>query len=115
MLPKEDRRAMLLRLYNEDTPLMDHSKDRFHNNAKSQTSADVKDEPDDSKDEGADAHVKDELAAVKYEGGGEDVAAAGLAGDVETVETGAEDGDGDVERQDDVLSDAVKDEVEDGV
>ena len=29
MLPKEDRKAMLLRLYNEDTPLMDHSKDRF--------------------------------------------------------------------------------------
>lgn len=29
MLPKEDRKAMLLRLYNEDTPLMDHSKDLF--------------------------------------------------------------------------------------
>ena len=29
MLPKEERKAMLLRLYNEDTPLMDHSKDRF--------------------------------------------------------------------------------------
>ncbi|KAL8830219.1 MAG: hypothetical protein Q9191_001559, partial [Dirinaria sp. TL-2023a] len=29
MLPKEDRKAMLLRLYNEDTPLMDHSKHRF--------------------------------------------------------------------------------------
>ena len=28
MLPKEDRKAMLLRLYNEDIPLMDHSKDR---------------------------------------------------------------------------------------
>ena len=115
MLPKEDRRAMLLRLYNEDTPLMDHSKDRFHNNANPQTNADVKDEPDDSNDDGADAHVKDEMAAVKPEGEGEDVAAAGLAGDVETMENGAEDGDGDVERQDDVLSDAVKDEVEDGV
>ena len=30
MLPKEDRKAMLLRLYNDDTPLMDHSKDRFN-------------------------------------------------------------------------------------
>lgn len=30
MLPKEDRKAMLLRIYNEDTPLMDHSKDRFN-------------------------------------------------------------------------------------
>ena len=29
MLPKEDRKAMLLRLYNEDSPLLDHSKDRF--------------------------------------------------------------------------------------
>lgn len=31
MLPKEDRRAMLLRLYNDDSPLLDSSKDRFHN------------------------------------------------------------------------------------
>ena len=29
MLPKEDRKAMLLRLYNDDSPLMDNSKDRF--------------------------------------------------------------------------------------
>ena len=29
MLPKEDRKAMLLRLYNDDSPLQDHSKDRF--------------------------------------------------------------------------------------
>lgn len=29
MLPKEDRKAMLLRLYNDDSPLLDHSKDRF--------------------------------------------------------------------------------------
>lgn len=29
MLPKDDRKAMLLRLYNDDSPLMDHSKDRF--------------------------------------------------------------------------------------
>jgi multisite-specific tRNA:(cytosine-C5)-methyltransferase len=31
MLPKEDRKAMLLRLYNDDSPLLDNSKDRFHN------------------------------------------------------------------------------------
>lgn len=30
MLPKEDRRAMLLRLYNDDSPLLGSSKDRFH-------------------------------------------------------------------------------------
>lgn len=29
MLPKEDRKAMLLRLYNDDSPLLDHSKERF--------------------------------------------------------------------------------------
>ena len=29
MLPKEERRAMLLRLFNDETPLQDHSKDRF--------------------------------------------------------------------------------------
>lgn len=29
MLPKEDRKAMLLRLYNDDSPLVDNSKNRF--------------------------------------------------------------------------------------
>jgi multisite-specific tRNA:(cytosine-C5)-methyltransferase len=28
MLPKEERKAMLLRLYNDDSPLIDHNKDR---------------------------------------------------------------------------------------
>ena len=28
MLPKEERRAMLLRLYNDETPLIDHSQAR---------------------------------------------------------------------------------------
>ncbi|KAI9876473.1 MAG: hypothetical protein M1830_006446 [Pleopsidium flavum] len=31
MLPKEDRKALLLRLYNDDSPLLDNSKDRFLN------------------------------------------------------------------------------------
>lgn len=30
MLPKEDRKAMLLRLYNEDTPLHDHHQGKFN-------------------------------------------------------------------------------------
>lgn len=30
MLPKEERKAMLLRLYNDDSPLIDHSKERFN-------------------------------------------------------------------------------------
>lgn len=34
MLPKEDRKAMLLRLYNDDSPLLDHSKDRFGSGGK---------------------------------------------------------------------------------
>lgn len=29
MLPKEERKAMLLSLYNDDSPLLDHSKERF--------------------------------------------------------------------------------------
>ena len=33
MLPKEDRKAMLLRLFNDDSPLEDHSKDRFKKGA----------------------------------------------------------------------------------
>lgn len=28
MLPKEERKAMLLRLYNDDSPLIDHNKER---------------------------------------------------------------------------------------
>ena len=40
MLPKEDRRAMLLRLYNDDTPLTDHSKDRFNNKSHNTTASD---------------------------------------------------------------------------
>lgn len=31
MLPKEERRAMLLRLYNDETPLIDHSQTRRNN------------------------------------------------------------------------------------
>lgn len=113
MLPKEDRKAMLLRLYNEDTPLMDHSKERFHDNSKAQSNADIKDEPDAIKDEAeTNADVKDELA-VKEDVEG-NVAAAGLGEHVEAREDGA--GDGDVEMEDDVLSDGLKEEeVEDGV
>ncbi len=36
MLGKEDRKAMLLRLYGEDTPLQDHSKDRFRTGGREQ-------------------------------------------------------------------------------
>lgn len=60
MLPKEDRKAMLLRLYNEDTPLQDHSKDRFNTGDKQQR---VKKEPDVDVASAAalDGEVKDEM------------------------------------------------------
>ena len=117
MLPKEDRKAMLLRLFNEDTPLMDHSKDRF---SRDRTGAKIKDEPADGvKDEEGeekegeeevDADVKYEMGATKREGGEGNVANA----DVETVENGTfEEEKG--REQDDAVSDAVKAESGDVV
>ena len=113
MLPKEDRKAMLLRLYNEDTPLMDHSKDRF---SRDRTDANIKDEPadgikdDDEEEEEVDADVKYEMGATKGEGGDGNVADA----DVETVENGTFEEERERE-QDDAVSDAVKAESEDVV
>ena len=104
MLPKEDRKAMLLRLFNEDTPLMDHSKDRFHNNndsSKPQPNAETKGEPDEGEEADADTDVKDKTS-VKEE---DDV----VPEQAETVENGVEDG----ARK--MLSGASKEEVEDGV
>ena len=116
MLPKEDRKAMLLRLYNEDTPLMDHSKDRFHkNNSKPQPDADIKDEVDDTK-EGLDSS-KDELDDVKDEDE--------MDVDVKDETAIKEDDRGDnfkaaavgenKDREDNILPDSLKEEVEDGV
>ena len=118
MLPKEDRKAMLLRLYNEDTPLMDHSKDRF---SRDRTDAGTKDEPADGikdeegggeeeEEEEVDADVKYEMGATKGEGGEGNVADA----DVETVENGTFEEERERE-QDDAVSDAVKAESEDVV
>lgn len=87
MLPKEDRKAMLLRLYNEDTPLMDHSKDRFFK---------------------ANARTEDETAAVVVKDGEEEEGDGGVVGD---VENGTMDGDVEREMQDDEVADAVKAEV----
>ena len=115
MLPKEDRKAMLLRLYNEDTPLMDHSKDRF---SRDRTGANVKDEPaDETKDgeegeeeEEVDADARYEMGATKREGGEGNVTDA----HVETVENGTFEEERERE-QDDAVSDAVKAEPEDVV
>ena len=113
MLPKEDRKAMLLRLYNEDTPLMDHSKDRFHDKSKPQPDADVIKETDGAKDEEVDADVEDEKAAINEES--EDGIEGGvrLGEDVETTEDGA--GDEAAESRDDELSAAVQAQLDDGV
>lgn len=72
MLPKEERKAMLLRLYNEDTPLQDHSKDRFHTGGATQG---IKKEPEDgARLEGG---VKEEMD-VKLESEDDDLAPGGL-------------------------------------
>ena len=113
MLPKEDRRAMLLRLFNEDTPLMDHSKDRFHKDAKAQTNASIKDEPNDiNHEEQVDADIKDEIAGKEEEREEGTVEIARLGEDVQTMGDGARD----AESREDPLSDEVlKDEEDDGV
>ena len=81
---------------------MDHSKDRFHkNDPKPQPDAGIKDEVDGIKAEDElDVDVKDEMAVKEEDGGGNfEVAALGENGD----------------REDDVLPDSLKEEVEDGV
>lgn len=65
MLPKEDRRAMLLRLYNEDTPLTDHSKDRFFRATDEPAAGVVKDEDGDVEREMRDDAVKTEEVEEK--------------------------------------------------
>ena len=44
MLPKEERKAMLLRLYNDDTPLIDHSQQRRNQLAIDGTTGDATNE-----------------------------------------------------------------------
>ena len=85
MLPKEDRKAMLLRLYNEDTPLMDHSKDRFHANADAKARSNTNTHTD-AKDE---AEEEEEVEKVEEEDG-TTIADASLDGDVEMNRGGNE-------------------------
>ena len=94
---------------------MDHSKDRFLNKSSSSSHpfSNDKDKPDDIKDDeedDADAVVKDEIM-VKEEGEEDTVAAPGSGEDAEAMEDGAGDG----KREDDVLPDFLKKEVEDAV
>ena len=60
MLPKEDRRAMLLRLFNEDTPLQDHSKDRFKKGGKAADEVDVEMADAEADEGGGPVEVKEE-------------------------------------------------------
>ncbi|KKY21849.1 putative methyltransferase [Diplodia seriata] len=59
MLPKEERRAMLLRLYNDNSELIDHSKKTFNK-------SEAKDEPEaNGEDDGAmDVEVKDVISGA---------------------------------------------------
>lgn len=92
MLPKEERKAMLLRLYNEDTPLQDHSKDRFHTGDQTQK---VKKEPDGDAADAAALELEDK----------DEVDIKDEDGDEEGDEKGDEDGG--------VLLDTIKDEIKD--
>ena len=92
MLPKEERRAMLLRLFNDDTPLQDHSKDRFLKKTESRV-------------EGVDGEV-DEGGAV--ERNGQDV--AGAEDDGEEFAPGGADDDIAVRGKEDLLPDAFRNE-----
>lgn len=64
MLPKEDRKAMLLRLYNDDSPLMDHSKDRFNRPANGEQNGEHASSEVEAKDEVMDGADDEEVAAA---------------------------------------------------
>lgn len=64
MLPKEGRKAMLLRLYNEDTPLMDHSKDRFLKNSSTAEAVTAEPVSDIEMEETAEKEAMEELAVT---------------------------------------------------
>ncbi|KAL9098699.1 MAG: hypothetical protein Q9163_005685 [Psora crenata] len=90
MLPKDDRKALLIRLFNEDTPLQDHSKDRFNKDR------------DAGKADGKDDEEKEEEDLV--------VRAEGDASHMAPVEPATEDedeGGGVALKEDDMLPDPV--------
>lgn len=109
MLPKEERKAMLLRLFDEDGPLMDHSKDRFNKGGADRIKKEVGEKNDDmdidvKSEDDVEDDVKDE---IDVDGEGEDVGAAGLSDVVK-----AEKGDGLEEvKEADVVDDSVKEEI----
>lgn len=59
MLPKEERKAMLLRLYNDETPLIDHSKEKREREAKAEKAAEEDDDAMDTKEDQVDGAADD--------------------------------------------------------
>lgn len=96
MLPKEDRKAMLLRLYNDDTPLKDSSKERFNSKPPASGDRDEKDVKEEEAD--AETEVKQEMDVMIGEG--------------EEGVGAVEEGEGEGKREDDVVPDAVKEAYE---
>ncbi len=88
MLPKEDRKAMLLRLFNDDSPLTDHSKDRFLRDTRpheAENDSVMKDENIDAKDETPNDDIdliEDRSVSGDDDEGGENIGKAGLDPDV---------------------------------
>ena len=79
MLPKEDRRAMLVRLFGEDTPLQDHSKERFNKGGGKDKGRNERDGNESVVVELKDAADEDVNDEVEMQGDGEgSVGAAGL-------------------------------------
>ena len=71
MLPKEERKAMLLRIFNDDTPLQDHSKDRFRDKKMTangtvgeQSEVRDEDERETKDDENEDKEVEEEVGVA---------------------------------------------------
>ena len=71
MLPKEDRKAMLLRLYNEDTPLHDNSKQRAKE--KIEVKAEAVEEEQKEQETTIRANTSSEDEAIDTKGGDGDV------------------------------------------
>ena len=70
MLPKEDRKAMLLRLYNEDTPLTDHHKDRADREKTAASNGQAVDREADDKQQAPESmHIDEDTGSEAEEGG----------------------------------------------
>jgi len=88
MLPKEDRKAMLLRLFNDDSPLTDHFGDRFLRDTRpheAENDSVMKDENIDAKDETPNDDVdliEERSVSGDDDEGGENIGKAGLDPDV---------------------------------